>query len=87
MLFTLLGSDDEDIEFYIRECGQILGITRQLPEESRTTKQILLHAVSHIMEYKKQNQVNNYSQYFINTMLRPCLIACTNNSFFTGSYI
>lgn len=57
IIYIGTGSNDEDLEFYIRECGQILGISKQLPEESRSAKHILVHILSHIVIYKRQNQV------------------------------
>lgn len=44
---------EDDLEFYVRESGIILGISRELPEDYRTAKDIISYIVSHIMEYKK----------------------------------
>ncbi len=54
---VIVGSDDEDLEFYVRECGQILGINKQLEEDQQTAKKVLEYAFSRIVEYKKANQV------------------------------
>ena len=50
------GSDD-DLEYYVRECGDILGVTHHLPQENRTAKHILEHVFTQIVEFKKLNQV------------------------------
>lgn len=47
---------DEDLEFYVRECGQILGVNKQLGEDNRGAKDILDYIFSRIVEYKKFNQ-------------------------------
>jgi intraflagellar transport protein 52 len=47
---------DDDLEFYIQESGQILGVSKQLPEGSRGAKDILTHVLSLIVEYKRQSQ-------------------------------
>ena len=63
----LLGTD-EDLEFYVRECGQILGVNKQLGEDNRGAKDILDYIFSRIVEYKKFNQVHVYlfvHQYFV----------------------
>ena len=50
------GSDD-DLEYYVRECGAILGVSQKLPPEQRTGKYILEHIFTQIVEFKKLNQV------------------------------
>ncbi|XP_005108178.1 intraflagellar transport protein 52 homolog [Aplysia californica] len=47
---------DDDLEYYVRECGDILGVTHNLPQESRTAKHILEHVFTQIVEFKKLNQ-------------------------------
>ena len=51
------GSDD-DLEYYVRECGAILGVSQKLPPEQRTGKHILEHIFTQIVEFKKLNQVH-----------------------------
>jgi intraflagellar transport protein 52 len=46
---------DEDIEFFIHECGEVLGVTRQLPQNDKDAKHILAYVVSRIIEYKCSN--------------------------------
>ncbi|XP_013080339.1 intraflagellar transport protein 52 homolog isoform X1 [Biomphalaria glabrata] len=51
---------DDDLEYYVRECGDILGVTHNLPQESRTAKHILEHIFTQIVEFKKLNQESPY---------------------------
>ena len=46
---------DEDMEYYVRECGQILGITGDLAG-AKDAKHILEHVFFQLVEYKKVNQ-------------------------------
>lgn len=49
---------EEDLEYYVRECGSILGVTSRLPEECHTAKHILEHIFAQIVEFKKLNQAS-----------------------------
>jgi len=51
-----LGTDD-DLEFYIRKCGDILGVTSKLPKEKQDARHILEHIFFQVVEFKKLNQV------------------------------
>ena len=53
---SLVGTDD-DLEYYTRECGEILGITKSLPPDCRDAKHILEHIFAQVVEFKKLNQV------------------------------
>ena len=44
--------DSTDLEFYIRECGEILGVIRHLPQAEREAKSILAYIASRLIEYK-----------------------------------
>ena len=46
---------DDDLEFYIRECGEILGVTRHLQQSERDAKGIIAYIASRIIEYKCLN--------------------------------
>lgn len=46
---------DDDLEFYVRECGEILGVTRHLQQNERDAKGILAYIASRIIEYKCLN--------------------------------
>jgi intraflagellar transport protein 52 len=46
---------DEDLEFYIRECGDILGVNRHLQAQERDAKGVLAYIASRIIEYKSFN--------------------------------
>lgn len=50
---------DDDLEFFIRECGEILGVTRHLPQTERDAKSILAYIASRIIEYKCLNDGSN----------------------------
>lgn len=47
---------DGDLEYYVRECGEILNVTKNLPEEQRTGKYVLEYIFRRVVEYKKMNQ-------------------------------
>ncbi|KAJ8259736.1 hypothetical protein GJAV_G00172840 [Gymnothorax javanicus] len=47
---------DDDLEFYVRKCGDILGVTGKLDKEQRTAKHILEHIFFQVVEFKKLNQ-------------------------------
>lgn len=46
---------DEDLEFYVHECGEILGVTRHLQQKERDAKGILAYIASRVLEYKCLN--------------------------------
>uniref|UniRef100_A0A8C0I3U9 Intraflagellar transport 52 n=1 Tax=Balaenoptera musculus TaxID=9771 RepID=A0A8C0I3U9_BALMU len=50
---------EEDLEFYIRKCGDILGVTNKLPKDQQDAKHILEHIFFQVVEFKKLNQVQN----------------------------
>ena len=54
--FSRQGTDD-DLEYYVRECGEILGVSNKLPADSRDAKHILEHIFAQVVEFKKLNQV------------------------------
>uniref|UniRef100_A0A3Q2YZT6 Intraflagellar transport 52 homolog (Chlamydomonas) n=1 Tax=Hippocampus comes TaxID=109280 RepID=A0A3Q2YZT6_HIPCM len=47
---------DDDLEFYIRKCGEILGVTPKLDKDQRDAKHILEHIFFQVAEFKKLNQ-------------------------------
>lgn len=47
---------EEDLEFYVRKCGEILGVTAKLDKEKRDAKHILEHVFFQVVEFKKLNQ-------------------------------
>ncbi|XP_053309864.1 intraflagellar transport protein 52 homolog [Spea bombifrons] len=47
---------DDDLEFYVRKCGDILGVTANLPKEEQDAKHILEHIFFQVVEFKKLNQ-------------------------------
>lgn len=48
--------NEDDLEYYVRECGEILGVTGKLPKETRTAKHILEFVFKEVVEYKKLNR-------------------------------
>ena len=52
----VLGTED-DLEYYVRECGDILGVSSKLPSSVRDAKHILDYIFHQIVEFKKLNQV------------------------------
>uniref|UniRef100_A0AAQ5YHN6 ABC-type uncharacterized transport system domain-containing protein n=1 Tax=Amphiprion ocellaris TaxID=80972 RepID=A0AAQ5YHN6_AMPOC len=47
---------DDDLEFYVRKCGEILGVTAKLDKDHRDAKHILEHIFFQVVEFKKLNQ-------------------------------
>ena len=47
--------NDDDLEYYIRECGDILGITERLDESKRDARYVLDHVFRSIVNWKKMN--------------------------------
>lgn len=52
----LLEGTDDDLEFYVRKCGDILGVTGKLDKDKRDAKHILEHVFFQVVEFKKINQ-------------------------------
>ncbi|KAA8593536.1 hypothetical protein FQN60_009652 [Etheostoma spectabile] len=48
---------DDDLEFYVRKCGEILGVTPKLHKDQRDAKHILEHIFFQVVEFKKLNQL------------------------------
>lgn len=61
-----LGTDD-DLEFYIRKCGDILGVTNKLPKEKQDAKHILEYIFFRVVEFKKLNQVFLITELQVNS--------------------
>lgn len=49
---------DDDIEYFIRECGDVLNVTDKLPSHKRDGKHILEYISSQVAEFRKLNQAN-----------------------------
>lgn len=56
--FPPSGTSDDDLEFYVRKCGEILGVTVKLDKDQRDAKHILEHIFFQVVAYKKLNQVS-----------------------------
>jgi intraflagellar transport protein 52 len=46
---------EEDLEYYIAESGEILGVVQSLPYGERSAKHILFHIFKQIVDFKKQD--------------------------------
>jgi intraflagellar transport protein 52 len=53
-------SGEEDLEYYIAESGEILGVMQDLPFGERSAKHILFHIFRQIVECKKQETGKSY---------------------------
>jgi hypothetical protein len=53
-------SGEEDLEYYIAESGEILGVMQDLPFGERSAKHILFHIFRQIAECKKQETGKSY---------------------------
>lgn len=49
---------EDDLEYYVRECGDILGVCSKLPSDCRDAKHILDYIFHQVVEFKKLNQVS-----------------------------
>ena len=47
---------DVDLDYFVREAADILGITQQLPVQAHDSKHIMEYVLTHIVEFKKLNQ-------------------------------
>ncbi|XP_072259832.1 intraflagellar transport protein 52 homolog [Pyxicephalus adspersus] len=47
---------DDDLEFYVRKCGDILCVTGNLPKEKQDAKHILEYIFFQVVEFRKLNQ-------------------------------
>eukprot|EP01138_Halocafeteria_seosinensis_P014870 gb/GECG01015180.1/.p1 GENE.gb/GECG01015180.1/~~gb/GECG01015180.1/.p1 ORF type:complete len:532 (+),score=81.32 gb/GECG01015180.1/:1-1596(+) len=52
---------DEDVDFYVKEAAEILGVVHQLPTDKRDSKHILEHVFRAVVHYKKLNQDEDQS--------------------------
>lgn len=57
LICLFLGTED-DLEYYVRECGDILGVSSKLPASSRDARHILDYIFHQVVEFKKLNQVS-----------------------------
>ncbi|KAI9104636.1 hypothetical protein DFS34DRAFT_641900 [Phlyctochytrium arcticum] len=48
--------NDDDLEYYIRECGQILGVMDKLEEGKRSAKHVVEFVFRSVVNWKKLNQ-------------------------------
>lgn len=50
---------DDDMEYFVRECGDILGVSNKLPADARDAKHIVEYIFAQVAEFKKLNQEPN----------------------------
>ena len=55
----------------MRECGQILGVTKRLPEDCRSAKHVLEHILTQVAEFKKFNQARTPSPHAPHSHCKP----------------
>jgi len=59
---------DDDLEYYVRECGDILGVSSKLVLHQRSAKHVLQHVFLHVVHCKKLNQAG--------ATMRPVILQC-----------
>ena len=59
--WLLSSGTEDDLEYYVRDCGNILGVTQKLDSESQSAKHVLCFIFDWIVEFKKFNQVKLFS--------------------------
>ena len=47
--------NDDDLEHFIKEAGDLLGVSQQLPPEVRDARYVLCHVMKQIVAWKKLN--------------------------------
>ena len=47
---------DADLDYFVREAADIMGLTQQLPVQAHDAKHIMEYVLTHIVEFKKLNQ-------------------------------
>ena len=48
--------NEEDLEYYVRECADILGVVQKLPTAAQDARHVLEYVFAHVVEFKKLNQ-------------------------------
>ncbi|XP_047659814.1 intraflagellar transport protein 52 homolog isoform X4 [Tachysurus fulvidraco] len=61
---------DDDLEFYVRKCGDIFGVTGKLDKDKQDAKHILEHIFFQVVEFKKLNQEHDVDT--AQTRFSPC---------------
>lgn len=58
LYIDIFSGTEDDLEYYVRECGDILGVCSKLPSDRRDAKHILDYIFHQVVEFKKLNQVS-----------------------------
>lgn len=66
---------DEDLEYYIAESGDILGITHELPFGERSAKHILFNVFKRIVDFKRQDGGASPHAYELNSQENEFAVA------------
>ena len=77
------------MEYYVRECGEVLGVTNKLPADARDAKHILEYILAQVAEFKKLNQVRpQRSMHFsaLTTTVSKCLSLVNNDIGYSEKY-
>ena len=53
---SMATGSDEDLEYYVRQCGDIMGVSSRLPNDKKTAKHILEHVLTQVAEFRKSTQ-------------------------------
>ena len=56
--FVSVAGGEDDLEYYVRECGDILGISSKMAVNKRSAKDVLQYVFQHVVECKKLNQAS-----------------------------
>ncbi|ETN87068.1 hypothetical protein NECAME_01226 [Necator americanus] len=64
-------SEESDLEFYILEAGEILGIASILPTSERNPKRILEHVLGQLFEFKKLGQDAEFTSALLYNVQEP----------------
>ena len=75
IVLSTSGTSDDDLEFYVRKCGEILGVTGKLDKDQRDAKHILEHIFFQVVAFKKLNQVS-WSTHTHLVKLIPMKLQC-----------
>lgn len=54
----ILAGTEDDLEYFIKEAGEVLGIHHQLKGENRSSKHVIEHVFKQIVNWKKLSPQN-----------------------------
>ena len=72
LVIVKIGSDEEeDLDYFVREAGEIIHLTESLPPAERSSRRLLQEMFRMIVKYKKLNQEPVSPPNFSNTHILP----------------